>query len=725
MRFRIIYFLSAINFFGTSANAQDTLKTQNLEEVTIQSQRIYDLERLPKIQGTRLWSGKKNEVINVRNLDANIAERSPRQIFAKVPGVFVYDMDGTGNQMNISTRGLDPHRGWEYNIRKNGVITNSDIYGYPASHFSVPAEAIDHIELVRGTGSLQYGAQFGGMVNYVTRSPDTTRAISFETINSVGSFNMQSTYNAVSGKIGKFKYYAYFNKRLSNGYRDNNRTDFDAEAITIIYEPTRKITMKAEVSRSNYVHQIAGPLTDSMFYANPRQSSRSRNYFNPKIYVPSLHLNWRISERTFLSWNASAVLGHRNSVQFDKPATVVDVIDPVTLEYAARQVDIDNFNSYTSELRLLHHYNIGKLPGVVAAGMQVVKNDLHRRQLGKGTTGSEFDLSIDETGWGRDLHFKTSNLALFIENAFEVSPKLSVSPGARIEIGRSDMTGVIKNHNADEIPNSIQHRFPLLGINADYELTDRHNLYGGWSQAYRPVIFKDIIPAATYEVADKDLRDASGYNVEVGYRGSWSKLKWDVSVFALRYSNRLGTMARTTEDGNFQLFRTNIGNSLTEGLEAYIEYGFDLTKKIKGSVFSSTAFFHARYLTAFIRSGEENVDISGNKLEAVPDLITRNGITLRTKKYSLSVLYSYTSETYADPLNTRRPSSTGAVGVVPGYGILDLNSSIRISDQLLVRLNFSNILNNHYFTKRPTFYPGPGVWSSDGRSMNITVGVKI
>ena len=59
-----------------------------------------DISRLPDIDGTRLWAGKKTEVINVGDIDANVAEKTPRQIFAKVPGVFVYDMDGTGNQVN-------------------------------------------------------------------------------------------------------------------------------------------------------------------------------------------------------------------------------------------------------------------------------------------------------------------------------------------------------------------------------------------------------------------------------------------------------------------------------------------------------------------------------------------------------------------------------------------------------------------------------------------------
>ena len=49
---------------------------------------------------------------------------------------FSYTIWMVGNQINIASRGLDPHRGWDYNIRKDGVITNSDMYGYPASHYS-------------------------------------------------------------------------------------------------------------------------------------------------------------------------------------------------------------------------------------------------------------------------------------------------------------------------------------------------------------------------------------------------------------------------------------------------------------------------------------------------------------------------------------------------------------------------------------------------------------
>src|SRR6185295_5669547 len=166
----------------------DSIKAKTLDSVTITSyQREPTISRLDNVQGTYNFSGKKNEVINISAMDVDITNKNARQAFAKVPGIFVYDMDGSGNQINIASRGLDPHRGWDFNIRKDGVLTNSDMYGYPASHYSMPLESISKIEIVRGTGSLQYGAQFGGMINYITKQADTSKPFSFESINTAGS----------------------------------------------------------------------------------------------------------------------------------------------------------------------------------------------------------------------------------------------------------------------------------------------------------------------------------------------------------------------------------------------------------------------------------------------------------------------------------------------------------------------------------------------------------
>lgn len=723
-KYILVIFTLLLSPFAFSQQKIDSVKVLKLEEVEVRDQQFkFNIQSLPATKGTYLYSGKKTEVINVLGLDANIAEKTPRQIFAKVPGVFVYDMDGSGNQINISTRGLDPHRGWEFNVRKDGVVTNTDIYGYPASHYSMPMEAIQNIELVRGTGSLQYGPQFGGMLNYIGKQGDSTKTFDFETTNSIGSYGLLSTYNAVGGQVGKVNYYAYYSKRVSDGYRDNSRSDYQAQSAQITYRPTSNLSLKVDFSRSKYIFQLAGQQTDAMFNADPRASIRSRNYYSPDIYVPSISLNWAINNRTKLSWVNSAILGSRNSVMFDKTADIIDKIDPQTLQYANRQVDIDNYHSYTSELRILHEYRLGKLPSIVVGGMQLMNNDLHRRQQGKGTTGSDFDLSTTGS-FGRDLHFKTQNIAIFIENRINLTQKLAISPGFRIESGESKMSGAISYYDPAKLPNSIQHRFPLFGVNADYQLSKSQNLYAGFSQAYRPVIFKDIIPGSIYEKSADNLKDAFGYNFEAGYKGNFEKLKIEFTYFQLLYKNRLGTLAQTDANGVFQILRTNIGDSFTRGLEMFVEYYARINEKANFSIFTSTSLMEAKYLKAEIRSGEKNINIEGNFVESTPQVISRNGATFRYRKLSVTSLFSYTAKSFADALNTVQPSANGSVGLVPAYGIFDFNATYRISSKLLLKLNLNNVTNKQYFTKRPQFYPGPGIWASDGRSVNLTVSTR-
>ncbi|SOD89007.1 TonB-dependent receptor family protein [Spirosoma fluviale] len=702
----------------------DSLPTRTLNQVTVKGNRSTFVESLPNIQGTYLMGGKKSEVIRLSEIDANVAEKTPRQLFARIPGVFVYDMDGTGNQINIATRGLDPHRSWENNIRQNGVITNSDMYGYPASHYSPPMESINRIELVRGTASLQYGAQFGGMLNYVTKGADTTRRFGFETVNSLGTYGLRSSYNAIGGRVGKWTYYAYYYRRHSDGYRQNSQSNAEAQFGRVQFQASRTLSLTAEFGRSTYTYQIPGPLTDAMFAQDPRQSTRSRNYFNPDIYIPSVKADWQLSDRTRLSWTVSAVLGARNSVQLNAFATVPDTISRVTGQYRPRQVDVDNFNSYTSETRLLHRYKLGGIGATLATGVQLISTDLHRRQLGVGTTASDFDLTLTSP-FKRDLHFRTNNIAMFAENQFYLTNRLTVSPGIRIEQGKTEMRGSITYYDPGNLPTDICHKFALLGVNGEYRINDIVKVYGGWSQAYRPVIFKDIIPTSVYERIDKSLKDAYGYNAEIGVDGRWQGLHMNITVFDLLYRNRLGTLLLTNTDGSNYVFRTNIGDSRSTGFEALIEGQLVQAGKVTINGFTSTAFNNARYLNGRVAAGGENRTIAGNEVESAPRWTSRNGLSARYGTASLTLQYSYVSQTFSDALNTAVPSANGAVGPVPAYSLWDLNGTWHIRPSLTVRGSVSNLLNKQYFTKRPTFYPGPGVWSSDGRSAVLTVGLTI
>lgn len=677
----------------------------------------------PDLAGTLVLAGVKTEMLQTSGMDANMSEKVARQIFARIPGLFVYDMDGTGNQVNVSTRGLDPHRSWEMNVRQDGVLVNSDIYGYPAAHYSPPMEAMERLDLIRGTAALQYGAQFGGLVNYITKSSDTTRSISFESINSAGSFGLLSTFNSVGGRSGLLTWHAYASGRRSDGYRASSQSEASAQFGSVRMQLSPGVSLRAQAGRSVYRYQIPGPLTDAMFEADPRQATRTRNWFSPDIVVPSVTADWVISDRTRLLAQASMVTGDRSSVQVVGFATVADAPDG-TGQYGARQVDIDNFDSKMAELRLTHSYALGGMDATVATGLALTDNALRRRQQGRGTRGSGYDLTLESGTFGRDLLFATTNIALYAENMMRVTPRWTIIPGARIERGTTDMTGRLSYLDPSEVPHEITHRYPLLGLRSELQV-GRGELYAGWSEAYRPMLLKDVLPENAIEQVDPNLRDASGWTFETGARGVvGTSLRYDFSVFMLRYNNRFGALLRTDAQGASYLFKTNVGSSLTKGLELSMELPLLTVGAATVRAYTATSWFDAKYRKGTVVVSGQNRSIVGNRVETVPEWISRTGLTASGGNTSATILVSYTSSSFADPANTETPSANGAVGRVPSNTLLDVSASHRFAGWLRVRAGVSNALDRSYFTKRPSFYPGPGVWPSDGRSVQLSVSLR-
>ncbi len=264
----------------SSINAQnDSVKVVDLKAVHVKSKSVASplVKSLPTIYGTSITSGRRNAVIQVADMPINYAQKNAQQVFAKVPGAMVYDMDGAGNQINIALRGLDPHRSWEMNVRHDGVLTNSDMYGYPASHYSMPLEAIDRVEIISGTAALGYGAQFGGLVNYVTKSPDTTRRISFQNIATAGSYGLLSNYTALGGKSGALTYQGYYHRRKVEGFRQNAQSSSEAFLIKTGLEIGRKFWAEASLGRSTYLYRMPGPLTEDMFNAEVGVATQRAN----------------------------------------------------------------------------------------------------------------------------------------------------------------------------------------------------------------------------------------------------------------------------------------------------------------------------------------------------------------------------------------------------------------------------------------------------------------
>jgi Fe(3+) dicitrate transport protein len=658
----------------------------------------------------------------------NMSQNVVRTLFAKVPGLNTWDMDGAGTQVNIGFRGTDAHRSIEMNMRQNGYNTNSDIFGYPENHYNPPMQGIQRVQLVRGSAALQYGSQFGGMLNYVMKQGDTTAAFTIQSEQTVGSNNLFNSFNSVGGSQGKWRYYAYYDNRHGDGWRPNSAFEYHAYYADADYQFNNKGSVSFQFSRMDYRQQIAGGLTDGQFAENARQSFRSRNYFSPKINIPAIVLHYNFSPQTRLQITSHYLFGERSSVQFINTPNIFDTINASTGTYNPRQVDRDFYGAFATEARVLHIYRIGKVTGTLSGGLRYFNEMTKRRQKGEGTTGADFDLHLIGP-YGVDLRFRTHNYAAFVENIFQLTPKLSVTPGVRYEIIRTTLSGVI-NHASVPVLYTGNRSFPLFGTGIQYQANASTQVYGNISQAYRPYLYANVTPADRIDSVDANLKDSKGYDIDLGYRGNINNvLHFDVNAFYVSYGNRVGQL--TLQDGNNAnyLLTTNVGTAVTKGVELYA--GISVPRLLQFHfadydirLFNSLAYNHGRYVNGAINKGGTNVSLKNNLLEGTPEWIERAGITFQYKTFTSSLQFSHVSKSFSDANNTVY-NPTGATGMVPAYHVWDYTITWRFLQRYSISGGVNNLGNATYFSRRINMYPGPGILPADGRTFYISMGVKI
>ena len=368
-----------------SIPAQDSIKTGYLNDVTVVGRGSKsDYQQMPEIVGTSIYAGKKNTLIVLDNVQGNVVTNTMRQVIAKVPGIQIWESDPSGIQIGIAARGLSPNRSWEFNVRQNGYDIAADPYGYPEAYYNPQLQAVQRMEIVRGEGSLQYGPQFGGMVNYILRNgSDMTKPFEFETQQTAGSNGLFNSFNAIGGKTGKVNYYSFFDHRNGEGWRQNSRYFTNAGYGTVTYHLTDKFSLTAEVMHQVARSQQPGGLTDAALYEDAQQSLRSRNWFQITWTTPAIIANYQINERT--KWNTKlfATIGNRNSVGFTPAITIKDSINAATGEYNNRVLNADRYRNYALESRIITDYYLGKMKNSLSGGIRLYTGTTYRGADGK------------------------------------------------------------------------------------------------------------------------------------------------------------------------------------------------------------------------------------------------------------------------------------------------------------------------------------------------------
>ena len=700
-------------------------QVMEINEVNITRKRMegFDVGYLPALKGVQINTGT-NAVIELSGLSGAKSTANPREIFAKVPGLNIWESDGAGIQVGIGGRGLSPDRAANFNTRQNGYDISADALGYPESYYTPPIEALKSIEIIRGSASLQFGTQFGGLLNFVIKDPETTTPFHLTSRLTGGTYGYLGTFNRISGTKNKFAYQVYHQFKRGNGYRQNSGFYQHQFFGQMAFQLTEKQLLKLEYTQMNYLTQQPGGLTDLQFENDIRQSFRNRNWFAVDWKMLALHYDFEVTKSALINVRAFGMLSDRKSLGFLEKITKEDIGGP-------RTMILGEFKNIGAETRFLKRYELNsKIKGAFLVGARYYRGFTTAEQ-GNASSDSTADFSFTNPSnlENSSYEFPSENIAGFIENILFLNDDWRFNFGMRYEYITSSSEGFYKQYvihpvNFDTIAiytneseRFVKRSLPLFGFGLSKKIMKRGTVYANTTQNYRAINFTDIRVTNPNFIVDTLMKDEYGVTVELGTRGLLSNFFiYDIALYYLYYGDKIGLAPKL---GTIYKERTNIGDARNMGIEIFAEIDF-LKMRDEKAKNGFSWFVNAAYTNAvYIRSRETSY--VGKQVEYVSPIIVKSGLKFKTAKLTMQIQGSFNSAQFTDATNSVEPSGDAVIGQIPAYFVGDFSGRYDVSELFKIELGVNNFTNSKYYTRRAVSYPGPGILPSDGINAYITL----
>ena len=570
-------------------------------------------------------------------------------------------------------------------------------------------------------------------MNFILKSANKNKPFELITRNTYGSFNLYTNYTSVSLSQNKLKSFGFANYKKGDGFRENSEFSSLNLFLKNEYEINPKSIISAEITLLKYLAKQAGGLTDQMFQENPFQSNRSRNWFEVDWLLYNVLYKHEFSKKSTLSASFFGLNAKRNALGFR--TNRVSQIDP----FEERDLIKGEFNNFGFEVRILNNSKIFNKRVTWVVGSKFYKsNNTSEQGPGSKDSDANFDLqtqNFPNYNFQSTYKYPNENLAFFGENIFYINDKLSITPGLRYEFIKTESDGFYKKTNQDGAGNVIfdqtiysneirKRNFILAGLGASYKVKNDIEFYFNISENYRSVTFNDISIFNPAYMINPNITDETGSTTDFGLRGIYKNfLSYDLSAFVLSYNNRIGFVQRVTSDGNVKSERGNVGDARIIGLETLIDFNFRKFFKQKFSNTSLNYFVNFSFIESeYIRSQE--LGVTGKKVEFIPDINFKTGAKFGYKNFFLSAQYSFLSDQFTDSSNAVQSNLSGVIGIIPAYEVLDISASFSFK-RFKFETGSNNALNQYFFTRRATGYPGPGIIPASPKTLYFTIQYKL
>ena len=682
-------------------------QTAETERVTV---RGFDVEppeypALPEVEGTRINSGKKTSFVKPEEFPT-VANNDYREVMATTPGILVSE-EPSSPIINFGYRGLDSQRSEFMQVLKDGVSIKNEQFGFPETHYTPILDAVERVELSRAGAALQFGPQPGGALNFVMKMPRRDAPFHFITKNLYGSDELFTDYTAIDGTIGAFGYYAYYDHRQREGFRDaNSDYDLDAGSAKLVYDVDSTSRFILTLDGLEEEHGEPGGLTEfqnaagtaSLYQVDRNVTTRFFDRFRLKRYSGMLEYQKIFSEQTQLDIKAfGGYLSRYSKRQRGGDFGVAPNPNPLPGS-AASTNDIQLREDYTegAELRLRHNYALAGDTSTFAGGLYFY-HALQDRFDSRGSTPDADDGLLRRFNTG-----ETTDLALFAENRFHFG-RLSIVPGMRLEFFQQSLDENVNITRApgDPLLSSSDFSFvPLFSLGVNYVLVEgqvpgpaptgkddakemknaapvmtagglpRLELYGTVAQAYRPRTYGELVSTAPDGVVNGDLVEGDSLQFELGLRGKpLPYLTFDVGGFYFVVDNQVGEITGINAQGNTFTTTQNVGDARYAGFEASAE--LDVLAMINGGAESPYGRFSLYGNVTLLDTEFTAGPTKGFDTTYAPDYQVKVGGIYRWKDtVKVGLLGTLVGDSFADANNT-------ADHFIPAYAVWDLTAEVK------------------------------------------------
>ncbi|HEU4642138.1 MAG TPA: TonB-dependent receptor [Gemmatimonadaceae bacterium] len=511
------------------------------------------------VTGTRLTDVDERtpvQVDQVRVRDVAPGPAAAAAALAKLPGVSVFDDQGTRVQPTVDIRGftLSPVVGVPQGVSVflDGVRINEPD-AQQVNFDLIPMEAVSRAELVRGPATLFGKNTLAGALVLFTRRGDSTASAGVDVDG--GAYGYRGARITASGMRGGIDGFLMAHGSEEDGWRDQTpartrmlfanigrKRDSTDVALTVMYAHDRLMQ--------------AGSLPESWFHVDPRANFTGGDFFEPELW----HLALR-GERPLGGGTIRGNVFHRRN---DTQQFNVNIDAPSTDAFVASR-------STGGTAEWTRPTTVGALPLALTVGAEYARNDVRYRIFSEATPEAPIDGSCDpSTGLCESARVNEDDGALYAQGVLQATPRLSFTAAARGDWVRVPFRDLRDPSN--DGTNTFTRFSPRIGVN--YTLSDAVRGYAAVSTGFRAPAALELACADASAPCplpfslgdDPPLRPVTVTNYETGF--DWEPRDGaNLDVVAYREDVRdeivFVTSAATTT-GFFQ----NIPRTRRQGIEA-------------------------------------------------------------------------------------------------------------------------------------------------------------